>query len=32
MKIIAVLMIYGLIYLIVKAFNKYQNDNFNPYK
>ena len=32
MKIIAVLMIYGLIYLIVKAINKYQNDNFNPYK
>ena len=32
MKVIAVLMIYGLIYLIVKAFNKYQNDNFNPYK
>ena len=32
MKAIAVLMIYGLIYVIVKAFNKYQNDNFNPYK
>ena len=32
MKIVAVLMVYGLIYLLVKAFNKYQNDNFNPYK
>jgi hypothetical protein len=32
MKVVAVLMIYGLIYLLVKAYNKYQNDNFNPYK
>ena len=32
MKIVAVLMIYSLIYLLVKAYNKYQNDNFNPYK
>ena len=27
MKVVAVLMIYGLIYLLVKAYNKYQNDN-----
>lgn len=32
MKVVAVLMIYGLIYLLVKAYNKYQDDNFNPYK
>ena len=32
MKVVVVLMIYGLIYLLVKAYNKYKNDNFNPYK
>ena len=32
MKAVAVLMVYCLIYLLVKAYNKYQNDNFNPYK
>ena len=32
MKIVAVLMIYGLIYLLVKAYHKYKDDNFNPYK
>ena len=32
MKVVAILMIYGLIYLLVKAYNKYKNDNFNPYK
>lgn len=32
MKVAVVFLVYGLIYLLVKAFNKYQNDNFNPYK
>jgi uncharacterized protein YxeA len=32
MKVVAVLMIYGLIYISVMAYNKYKNDNFNPYK
>ena len=32
MKVVAVLMVYGLIALLVKAFIKYQDDNFNPYK
>ncbi len=30
--ILVVASIYLLIYLLVKAYNKYQNDNFNPYK
>jgi hypothetical protein len=32
MKIIALLAIYGFIYLAVIAYNKHKNDNFNPYK
>ena len=32
MKTVVVLMIYGLIYLLVKAYSKYKDDNFNPYK
>lgn len=32
MKLLAIILIYGFIYLAVIAYNKYRNDNFNPYK
>jgi hypothetical protein len=32
MQTIAALLILGLIWLSVLAYNKYRNDNFNPYK
>ena len=32
MKLLAIILIYGFIYLSVMAYNKYKNDNFNPYK